>query len=158
MIKKVIFIDMDGVLVDFAKEFEKIKSESKIPQNLINIPDKIPNIYKNPPVFKDAKYAVDKLISSNIYDLFIATTAPWNNPMSFTHKRLWIEKNFGDIFKKKMFITNRKDLLIGDFLIDDRLANGAKNFQGELLRFGYDYERKIWNKYKDWHSILEKLL
>ena len=105
-----------------------------------------------------AKYAVDKLNSSNIYDLFIATTAPWNNPMSFTHKRLWIEKNFGDIFKKKMFITNRKDLLIGDFLIDDRLANGAKNFQGELLRFGYDYERKIWNKYKDWHSILEKLL
>ena len=66
--------------------------------------------------------------------------------------------DFGDIFKKKMFITNRKDLLIGDFLIDDRLANGAKNFQGELLRFGYDYERKIWNKYKDWHSILEKLL
>mgnify|MGYP000554054209 CR=1 FL=1 len=68
MIKKIIFIDMDGVLVDFGKELEKMKSESKIPQNLINIPDQIPNIYKNPPVFKDAKYAVDKLNSSNIYD------------------------------------------------------------------------------------------
>ena len=27
--------------------------------------------------------------------------------------------------------------------ISDRLANGAKNFKGKLLRFGYDYEKKI---------------
>ena len=37
-----------------------------------------------------------------------------------------------------MFITHRKDMLIGDFLIDDRLANGAANFNGKLLRFGWD--------------------
>ena len=41
-----------------------------------------------------------------------------------------------------MIITHRKDLLIGDYLIDDRLANGAKDFKGKLLRFGYDYEKK----------------
>ena len=41
-----------------------------------------------------------------------------------------------------MFITHRKDLLIGDYLIDDRLANGAKDFKGKLLRLGYDYEKK----------------
>ena len=44
-----------------------------------------------------------------------------------------------------MFITHRKDMLIGDYLIDDRLANGAGNFKGELLRFGWDYEKKKQN-------------
>jgi len=78
--------------------------------------------------------------------------------MSFTHKRLWIEKYFGQLFKKKMIITHRKDLLIGDYLIDDRLANGAKDFKGKLLRFGYDYEKKTWNEYRDWDSIIKYLL
>ena len=57
-----------------------------------------------------------------------------------------------------MFITNRKDMLIGDFLIDDRLANGAENFNGKLLRFGWDYEKKEWNEYRDWNAILDVLI
>lgn len=57
-----------------------------------------------------------------------------------------------------MFITHRKDLLIGDFLIDDRLKNGAKDFRGELIRFGWDYENLKWNEYPDWNSVLNKLM
>ena len=57
-----------------------------------------------------------------------------------------------------MFITHRKDMLIGDYLIDDRLANGAGNFKGELLRFGWDYEKKKWNEYRDWDSVIKCLL
>lgn len=49
-------------------------------------------------------------------------------------------------------------MLIGDYLIDDRLANGAKDFKGELLRFGWDYENQKWNEYPNWDSILEVLL
>jgi 5'-nucleotidase len=50
-----------------------------------------------------------------------------------------------------MFVTHRKDLLSGDYLIDDRTANGAGEFKGELLLFGG-------NDYPDWNSILQKLL
>jgi len=50
--------------------------------------------------------------------------------------RQWIERHFGDLFKNKMIITHRKDLLHGDYLIDDREANGAKDFKGELISFG----------------------
>ena len=57
-----------------------------------------------------------------------------------------------------MLITHRKDLLIGDYLIDDREANGAINFKGELLPFGWAYEKKEWNEYKTWNDILNKLL
>ena len=33
-------------------------------------------------------------------------------------------------------LTHRKDLLIGDYLIDDRPFNGAKEFTGEWIHFG----------------------
>lgn len=49
-------------------------------------------------------------------------------------------------------------MLIGDYLIDDREANGASNFRGELLSFGWAYEKEEWNTYKDWEAILKKLL
>ena len=149
---------MDGVLVDFGHQVKMARNDPTISQRLKNLPDQIPNIFKNPPVYDGAIEAINQLYESNLYDLFIATSPSWNNTMSFTHKRLWIEKYFGQIFKKKMFITHRKDLLIGDYLIDDRLANGAKDFKGKLLRFGYDYEKKIWNEYLDWDSVINYLL
>ena len=70
----------------------------------------------------------------------------------------WIEKYFGQIFYKKITMTHSKDLVIGDYLIDDRLANGAKDFNGELIRFGWDYENENWNEYPGWNNVLEKLL
>jgi hypothetical protein len=48
---------------------------------------------------------------------------------------------------------------MGDYLIDDRLKNGAGEFSGELLRFGYDWENDNKpNEYPDWDSILDYLL
>ena len=52
-----------------------------------------------------------------------------------------------------------EDLLLGDYLIDDRLKNGAGEFCGELLRYGLDWENDNKpNKYPTWESILEYLL
>ncbi len=42
----------------------------------------------------------------------------------------------------RMFIAHRKDFLIGDLLIDDRLSNGSDFFKGKMLKFGWDYEQK----------------
>jgi hypothetical protein len=49
-------------------------------------------------------------------------------------------------------------MLIGDYLIDDRLKNGAGKFKGELIHFGYDYVNDKINPYPDWDSVLKKLL
>jgi hypothetical protein len=40
--------------------------------------------------------------------------------------------------------------MIGDYLIDDRTANGAGEFKGELIQFATE-------KYPDWDSVLEYL-
>ena len=155
--KKIIFIDMDGVLVDFKDAIENCyKNNPHFKEKYKTNPDEIPNIFKNPKPIEGAIEAVEKLAAYGKFDLFIATSATWGNPEAATHKRLWVEKYFGDLFKKKMFITHRKDLLIGDYLIDDREANGAAGFTGELLPFGWAYEKNKMNEYETWTDILNK--
>lgn len=157
--KQIVYIDMDGVLVDLGKEFDKFfETHPHLKKKFDGCPDHIPGIFRNPPPIEGAIEAVKKLAESGKYELFIATAAPWGNPDSATDKRYWIENHFGNLFHKKMFITHRKDLLMGDYLIDDRIKNGAGEFSGELLRFGYSYEEDKMNEYPTWESILNKLL
>lgn len=73
---------------------------------------------------------------SENYDVYIASTAPWSNPNAWMEKRLWVERHLGEKAFKRLILTHRKDLLIGDYLIDDRTANGAGEFKGELIQFG----------------------
>lgn len=158
VVKKIVFIDMDGVLVDFKDAIEnayRINPENE--ETFKDNPDEIKGIFKNPKPISGAIEAVKKIADCGKYDLFIASTTPWDNPEAAMHKRNWIEEHFGDLFKKKMFLTHRKDLLIGDYLIDDRLKNGASEFKGELLSFGWAYEKNEWNEYKTWEDILNKL-
>ena len=144
---KTLFIDMDGVIVDFMQsvknhpEFEKYKNEI----------DALPNVFLNALPMEHAIDSVGKLLDCGKYEVYIASTAPWGNIDSLSHKRIWIEKYFGDRLKKRLILTHRKDFLMGDYLIDDRLKNGAGEFKGELLHFGTA-------KYPDWKSVLEYLL
>lgn len=144
---KTLFIDMDGVIVDFMQsvknhpEFEKYKNEI----------DALTNVFLNALPMEHAIDSVGKLLDCGKYEVYIASTAPWGNIDSLSHKRIWIEKYFGDRLKKRLILTHRKDFLMGDYLIDDRLKNGAGEFKGELLHFGT-------TKYPDWKSVLEYLL
>jgi 5'-nucleotidase len=144
---KTLFIDMDGVIVDFMQsvknhpEFEKYKNEI----------DALPDVFLNALPMEHAIDSVGKLLDCGKYEVYIASTAPWGNIDSLSHKRIWIEKYFGDRLKKRLILTHRKDFLMGDYLIDDRLKNGAGEFKGELLHFGTA-------KYPDWKSVLEYLL
>ncbi len=143
---------MDGVLVDLEaniQEFFKFNPTQKTKYK--NRPDLIPNLFLDPPPIKGAIEAVNKLNESNKFELFIATAAPWGNVESGAHKRMWIETYFGELFKKKMFITHRKDMLMGNYLIDDRITNGAGEFVGEHLHFGAE-------KFPNWNSVVEYLL
>ena len=156
--KSIVYVDMDGVLVNLASEIDRQFLNAELPAHLREEPDLIEGLFENPEPITGAVNAVHLLNNSGIYELFIATTAPWNNPGSLVHKRLWIEKHFGNLFYKKMFITHRKDLLIGDYLIDDRMANGAAQFRGQLLHFGVDYVTGKPNTFPNWESVIEKLL
>jgi 5'(3')-deoxyribonucleotidase len=153
MDKPIVFIDMDGVLADLGAGAKA--SPLFLEDQYKNDPDDIPDIFENLPPIKDAIEAVNKLHDTKRFDLFILTTAPWDNPSAWMHKRTWIEKHFGDRFYQKIIITHRKDLLIGDYLIDDRMARGAAEFKGKHIHFGWDYVNQKNNEFPNWKSVLE---
>merc|ERR1711991_554908 len=63
----------------------------------------------------------------------------------------WVVGNLMPHAYKRLILSHNKHLNAGDYLIDDRLANGAGRFKGELLQFGTE-------KFPDWDSILNYLL
>ena len=135
--KKIIYVDMDGVISDFSKA-AKQGGYTHRPDLKVNYRtlDLIPG-------------AVEALITLNKdFDIFIATTPPWSRPDVWAHKREWIEEYFPWL-KRKMILTHRKDLLIGDILIDDSRWRGQPDFKGTWLWFGTA------QRCKDWESTLE---
>ena len=160
MNKKIVYLDMDGVIVDFGKAVtDWFDKHPHLVDRYKGFPDHIQGLFRIAKPIDGAIDAIHKLHDSGKYDLFIATSAPWGNPQSLTDKRFWLEDYFGDLFHKKLFTTHRKDLLIGDYLIDDRLKNGAGDFKGKLLRFGHDWENDNKpNDFPTWKSILDYLL
>jgi 5'(3')-deoxyribonucleotidase len=136
-ITKTLYIDMDGVLVDLQSNLDKQGWHQ--------------NVFKDPPPMAGAVEAFNELCFDEDYDVYILSTAPWNIPNSWTQKRLWVSKYLGDKAHKRLILCNHKNLLRGDILIDDRTANGAGEFKGELIQFGTD-------KYPDWQTVIKHLL
>lgn len=145
--KKIILVDMDGVLVK-EPTIEHIndalfKLEIERPYNWPHWSD-IPGIFKDLEPIDGAIDAYNQL--SKDHELYIVSTAAWNNPSSFTDKRLWIEKHL-PVANRRLFLTHNKHMVVGDFLIDDRLVNGAEKFPGKHIHFGQE-------EFKDWDSVL----
>ncbi len=149
--KKIIWFDMDGVLVDFGWGIRNSRTFQADPDRWDGRVDEIPGIYRDLPPIEGAVEAVQQIYESGRYEMNVATTNSWGNPYGATDKRFCIEKHFGEIFYKKLTITHTKHLLIGDYLIDDRLKNGASQFQGEHIHFGT-------TGWPDWDSVLSYLL
>tara|TARA_R110001632_G_scaffold215287_1_gene342356 strand:- start:142 stop:576 length:435 start_codon:yes stop_codon:yes gene_type:complete len=137
MKKKTIFIDMDGVIANFAKAAEEGGWKHR--------PDKHVN-YGELEVMPGAEEALRKL--NQDFDIFIASTPPWDRPDMWGAKREWIAKHF-PYLKRKLILTHRKDLLIGDILIDDSRWRGQPDFKGAWLWFGTN------QRCLDWPSTLE---
>ena len=135
--KKIIYIDMDGVIANFAKAAKEGGWEHR--------PDKHVD-YRNLEVMPGAGEALRRL--NHDFDIFIASTPPWDRPDMWGAKREWIAEHFPWL-KRKLILTHRKDLLIGDILIDDSRWRGQPDFQGDWLWFGTA------QKVLDWPSTLE---
>jgi len=137
-----IYIDMDGVLANFDKAADEHPSNGVKGYR----PDLILDFSKFE-VMPGAKEAVKKLLDMG-HDLFIATTPPWSHPSAWGQKRNWVEKHFPAL-KRKMVLTHRKDLLIGDILIDDTKWRGQPDFKGQWFHFGKNG--------MDWKYVIETI-
>ena len=141
---KVLFVDMDNVLVDFPSGIDRIsdKERSIYGDRL----DEVPGIFGLMTPLEDAIDSFHKL--SQTYDTYILSTAPWENPSAWSDKLLWVKKYIGDVAHKRLILSHNKNLNYGDYLIDDTFYRGQKDFEGEWLHFGS-------KKYPGWDSVME---
>jgi 5'(3')-deoxyribonucleotidase len=149
--KKIVYVDMDNVLVDFPHGIECLSEEDKIKYE--GNYDECPNIFS---LMRPIPNALEsyRLLAQN-FDTYILSTSPWRNPSAWLHKLEWVQKHLGDQpgdpAYKRLILTHHKNLNKGDFLIDDRDANGARDFEGEHIWFGTP-------KFPDWIAVMDYLM
>jgi 5'(3')-deoxyribonucleotidase len=129
---KILYIDMDNVLVDFTSAFARVPPE--LLQEYEGRLDEVPGIFS----FMDpVPHAIDsfhKLASK--FDTYVLSTSPWENPSAWSDKLLWVKRHLDQAAYKRLILTHHKNLNYGHFLVDDRTKNGADQFQGEHILFG----------------------
>ena len=144
--RKIIFVDMDGVLCDFMKDYNKlISKDNPYPQSRINF-------FKNLEPYSDAVASYREL--EEHFDVWILTRPSVLNPLCYMEKRMWVEDHLGIETCHKLIISSDKSLLRGDYLIDDMPRDNignVLNFQGEHIHFGTESA-------PNWEAVLNYLI
>jgi len=144
--KKTLYIDMDNVLVDFPSGMAAC--DPALLEQFKECPDEIPGIFglMQPKVGAIAAYHE----LSELFDTYILSTAPWENPSAWSDKLEWVKRYLGKPAEKRLILSHHKNLNRGDFIVDDRTRHGVDKFQGMHIHFG----TPAW---PDWEPILKFL-
>ncbi len=144
----IIYIDMDGVMCqlrlnDLKLAYKKARKENPGKP----FPPPIPGFFEN---LKPIPGAIDTVNWLRAWaDVYVLSAPSVRNPLSYTEKRLWIEKYFDLKFCYKLILCPNKGLLRGDFLIDDhKSGKGQDRFEGRLIHFGS-------SDFSTWQSVRE---
>ena len=147
---KILYIDMDNVLVDFQSGIDRLDEQTR--DLFAGRPDEVPGIFSLMDPMPGAIAAYRQLSSK--YDTYILSTAPWLNASAWSDKIEWVQEHLGNQESepayKRLILSHHKNLNMGDYLIDDRTANGVEKFTGEHIHFGTE-------KYPDWDAVLRYL-
>jgi 5'-nucleotidase len=144
MHKKILYIDMDNVLVDFPSGI------SRLPETIVmeydGRLDEVPGIFS---LMQPLPQAVESFeVLAGLFDTYILSTSPWENPSAWSDKLLWVKQHIGQPAYKRLILSHHKNLNAGHYLVDDRTKNGADRFPGEHIHFGTD-------KFPDWVSVVD---
>ena len=145
-LQKRIFVDMDGVLVDFQSGINQQDEETlKAYEGRL---DEIPDVFACMEPMPGAIEAMHEL--QKHFDLYILFSVPWESYSAPSDKMQWIRKYLDDVFHERVIITHCKNLCKGGYLIDDRSRNGTWEFEGEWIRFGS-------STFPDWNAVVNYL-
>lgn len=144
---KVLYIDMDNVLVDFVSGLNQVDRE--VQQAYRDRADEIPGIFSLMLPMDGAIDSFNRL--STLFDTYVLSTSPWENPSAWSDKLEWVKQHLGDPAHKRLILSHHKNLNRGDFLVDDRTKNGADRFEGQLIHFGSD-------EFPNWELVTEFLI
>jgi 5'-nucleotidase len=146
-IRKILYVDMDNVLVDFESAIAQLPAE--ILEAFAGRLDEVPDIFSTMGPIEGAVEAY--AILAKRFDTYILSTAPWENASAWRDKLGWVKSHLGAHAHKRLILTHHKNLNVGDYLIDDRTKNGVDKFQGEHIHFGTQ-------RFPNWPSVVDYLL
>jgi hypothetical protein len=151
-IKKILYVDLDNTLVDFPSGIARLSEKDRVTYK--GHYDDAPGIFALMDPLPGALEAYRELAAR--FDTYVLSTAPWHNASAWHDKVLWVQQHLGltseTVAYKRLILSHHKNLNRGDFLVDDRSANGAGEFEGEWLQFGPGAA------YPTWASVTEYLL
>lgn len=101
---------------------------------------------KNGRIMPSAQKAFEMLIEN--YDVRLVAALPANDRSYAARMQEWAFENLGVPTYNRLILTNRKDLLYGDYLIDGADDNGSLDFMSARIDFGSD-------TFKTWDDIIE---
>ena len=148
--KKILYIDMDNVLVNFKSAFKHFPKA--VLAEYGDDADDIPGIFARMDPMPGAIEAYHEL--SQLFDTYILSTAPWRNPSAWSDKVEWVHRHLGvgpdGPAHKRLILTHHKNLNYGDFLVDDRKKHGVERFAGKHIHFGE-------GQFRDWQAVMPHL-
>jgi len=104
MSQKILYIDMDNVLVDFPTGISRISVA--LQEQYADHLDDVPGIFGLMDPIEDAVNAYGEL--SAVFDTYILSTAPWDNPSAWSDKLLWVKRHLGDFAYKRLILSHHK--------------------------------------------------
>ena len=143
--KKLIYVDLDGVLCNFFRAARKALTENptqRYPQAQWGFFLKLEEI---PDAIESFKILQEK------YDVWILTRPSFKNVNCFSEKAQWVLEHLGFDVLEKTIMCGDKSLLKGDYLIDDMNTDKQSEFEGEWIEFGS-------SKFPNWKSVVDYLM
>lgn len=138
--KKIVFIDIDGVLADFEGSIKEVIQD---PPEMWEI-----GFFRNLKIMPGAKEGVAALLANPKYKVYIGTKHFSGTDYCASEKMGWVREHFPQLIKRVMMICD-KTKLKGDYLIDD--DRRWQDFDGEFIHFDK------YNPETEWERIVEKL-
>ena len=103
---KTLYIDMDNVLVDFPTGMDAC--DPALLEQFKECPDEIPGIFALMQPMPGAIAAYHEL--SELFDTYILSTAPWENPTAWSDKLEWVKRHLGAPAHKRLILSHNKHL------------------------------------------------